>query len=59
MVKIAQVTLAPSVQVPPPDDELKIAVSPATGNPAPPAPPDEADHLAVEELSHVPVPPTQ
>jgi hypothetical protein len=47
------------VTVPPPELALKKTSSAVVGTDAPPAPPDVADQLVVEEAFHVPVPPTQ
>lgn len=41
------------------DEESKKTVSPATGALAPAAPPVDADQCVVEEVSQVPLPPTQ
>jgi hypothetical protein len=57
--KVCEVTFSPSVTVPPPDKELKIAASADVGADAPGAPPLVVDQLAVEVVFHVPVPPTQ
>jgi hypothetical protein len=48
-----------AVIVPLPKLASNMTPSPATGADAPLAPPDVAAQLAVEVLSHVPVPPTQ
>ena len=42
-----------------PELELKKTLSAAVGTDAPLAPPDVADHLAVDVVSQVPAPPTQ
>jgi hypothetical protein len=50
-----------TVNPPVPTFELasKKTLSAAVGTEAPPAPPEEVDHLVVLVLLHVPVPPTQ
>jgi hypothetical protein len=53
------VAVAVVVHVPVPDNESKITSSTLIGAEAPAAPPEVADQLVVDALSHVPVPPTQ
>lgn len=48
-----------SVTVPVPEAALKNTLSEVVGTEAPEAPPEEADQLVVEEVFHVPAPPTQ
>jgi len=58
IVKVEQ-TAPLIVTMPVPDAESKVTASVEIGALAPPAPPEERDQLAVEAVSHVPVPPTQ
>lgn len=60
MITSAQTAVAVTVTVAAvPELALKRTLSPAIGADAPAAPPEVADQLAVEALSHVPEPPTQ
>lgn len=58
-VAIEHVAPEAVVHVPVPELASKTTVSAARGGPAPAAPPDDADQLAVLAPSQVPVPPTQ